>query len=130
MEFFKRFLLKIGTATSLAAIAINVLQTQTELFDGFGFFVWYSLFFLAALTIVSFALLLRGLAMKGNEYFMQYFGAMFGLKVFSALIFVCYFIYVQPIGNKKFVLPFFALYFLFTGLLVIEARNILTASKK
>lgn len=130
MNLFKRFLLKIGTVTSLAAIVVNVLQTQTKLFDGFGFFVWYSLFFLAALTLFSFALLLRGLAMKGNGFFMQYFGAMFGLKVFSALIFVCYFIYVQPIKNTNFVLPFFVLYFLFTGLLVTEARNVLTASKK
>lgn len=108
---------------------IYVLQSQTALLHGFDDFVWYSLFFLAVLTLVSFSLLLRGLAMKGNEYFMQYFGAMFGLKIFSALIFVCFFIYIQPIANKKFVLPFFVLYFLFTGLLVVEARNILTKPK-
>lgn len=126
---FKRFFLKIGILTSLAAMIIYVLQSQTALLHGFDDFVWYSLFFLAVLTLVSFSLLLRGLAMKGNEYFMQYFGAMFGLKIFSALIFVCFFIYIQPIANKKFVLPFFVLYFLFTGLLVVEARNILTKPK-
>ncbi len=126
---FRRFFLKIGILTSLAAMVIYVLQSQTALLYGFDDFVWYSLFFLAVLTLVSFSLLLRGLAMKGNEYFMQYFGAMFGLKIFSALIFVCYFIYIQPIANKKFVLPFFVLYFLFTGLLVVEARNILTKPK-
>ncbi len=130
MEFFKRFFLKVGIVSSLAAMVIYVLQTQTQLLSGFDFFVWYSLFFIAVLTLISYALLLRGLAMKGNHFFMQYFGAMFGLKVLSALIFVCYFIDVQPIENKKFVLPFFVLYFLFTGLLVAEARNVLTASKK
>ena len=88
-------------------------------------FTWYSLVFMSVLTLFSFALLQRGLSIKGHAFFMQYFGAMFAIKVFAALLFVCWFIYVEPIGNKQFVFPFFMLYLLFTGLLVVEAMRIL-----
>lgn len=119
------FFIKLFAVSVLAAAVIFLLQTGTNLLADFVLFSWYSLFFLMAITLISFYLLQIGLKLKGHTQFMQYFGAMFGFKVFSSLLFVCYFIYVEPVANKKFVLVFFILYAMFTALLVSEAWKIL-----
>lgn len=124
-----RFVIKLGIVSLLAAVVIYLLQTQTQLINDFADFSWYSLMFLFVVSAISFYLLQTGLRIKGHAQFMQYFGAMFGFKVFASLIFVCYFIYVKPIENNHFVLVFFALYGLFTGLLVSEAWQILKEKK-
>lgn len=124
-----RFVIKLGIVSLLAAVVIYLLQTQTQLINDFADFSWYSLMFLLVVSAISFYLLQTGLRIKGHAQFMQYFAAMFGFKVFASLIFVCYFIYVEPIENNHFVLVFFGLYGLFTGLLVSEAWQILKEKK-
>ncbi|HRP39543.1 MAG: hypothetical protein KF706_03240 [Chitinophagales bacterium] len=125
-----RFFVKLLVLSLLCAVAIYLLETKTQFITDFINFSWLSLMFLIAVTLVSFYLLQIGLQLKGHSQFMQYFGAMFGFKVFASLLFVCYFIFVEPITNKHFALVFFALYGLFTGLLVSEAWQILKEKKE
>lgn len=120
-----RFFIKLIVVSLLASAVIFLLQTKTNLLADFVQFSWFSLFFLVAVTLISFYLLQIGLKLKGHAQFMQYFGAMFGFKIFASLLFVSYFIYVEPVANKKFVLVFFVLYAMFTGVLVSEAWSIL-----
>lgn len=120
-----RFFIKLIIVSLLAAAVIFLLQSKTNLLADFVQFSWFSLFFLVAVTLISFYLLQIGLKLKGHAQFMQYFGAMFGFKIFASLLFVSYFIYVEPVANKKFVLVFFVLYAMFTGVLVSEAWSIL-----
>ncbi len=124
-----RFLIKLMVVSLLAAVVIFLLQSNTNLIADFVNFSWLSLLFLVAVTLVSYYLLQIGLKLKGHAQFMQYFGAMFGFKIFASLLFVCYFIFVEPIANNKFVLLFFALYGVFTGVLVSEAWQILKQKK-
>lgn len=125
-----RFFVKLLLLTALCAALIFLLQSQTPYIADFADFSWLSLMFLVAVTLVSFYLLQVGLKLKGHSQFVQYFGAMFGFKVFASLLFMCYFIYIEPIQNNHFVLLFFALYGLFTGLLVSEAWQILKEKKE
>jgi hypothetical protein len=116
-----RFLIKLTILSFITATVILFFQMQTHLLADSSEFIWASWLFITCLTGGSFYLLQKGLKLKGHTQFMQYFGAMLGCKVFMSLLFVSYFIYVKPLSNKHFVLVFFALYSLFTALLVSEA---------
>ncbi len=118
----QRFLIKHFAASGFCAALIFILSRQTTLLSGFNAFCWWSLLYFFLLMPMLFLLMQRGLAMKGHSHFMQFFGAMFGLKVFASLLFVGYFIFVAPIADKNFVFPFFMMYFLFTGVLLSERK--------
>jgi drug/metabolite transporter (DMT)-like permease len=113
----KGFLYKlIGLTLTLAGL-IFILNT-IHLFDGYVSFVWTSLIFLVCTTIIVYFIMLRALSMKEHSNFVVAFGTGFAIKSFASLLFICYFIFYRPIGNHTFVLPFFFMYFAYTGLLV------------
>jgi F0F1-type ATP synthase assembly protein I len=113
----KGFALKLFGLTLILAALIYLLGL-IHLFEGFQSFVWGSLIFLTTTTVVVYFIMQRAMAMKNHSNFVMAFGAGFGIKSLASLIFLCYFIVVAPIADHNFVLPFFAMYFAYTGLLV------------
>ena len=113
----KGFLYKLIGLTLILAGVIYLLQTQ-HVFDAFQSFVWISLGFLTLTTIVVYFIMLRAMAMKEHSNFVVAFGTGFAIKSFASLAFLCYFIFYKPIADHNFVLPFFLMYFAYTGLLV------------
>jgi hypothetical protein len=114
---FKNFALKLVLLTVTLALIIWILQTR-EFFAGYQSFVWISLVFLSFVTVGTYVIMDRALEMKGHTYFMIAFAAGFGIKSLASLMFLSYFIFFQPIVNKFFILPFFFMYFIYTGLMV------------
>lgn len=113
----KNFAIKLILLTAILALAVWILLTQ-GFFAGYQTFVWTSLGFLSVITMFTYIIMDRALEMKGHTYFMMAFGAGFGIKSLASLMFLCYFIFFQPIVNKYFILPFFFMYFIYTGLMV------------
>ena len=113
----KGFLYKLIGLTLILAGVIYLVQTQ-HVFDAFQSFVWISLGFLTLTTIVVYFIMLRAMAMKEHSNFVVAFGTGFAIKSFASLAFLCYFIFYKPIADHNFVLPFFLMYFAYTGLLV------------
>ena len=113
----KGFLYKLIGLTLILAGVIYLVQTQ-HVFDAFQSFVWISLGFLTLTTIVVYFIMLRAMAMKEHSNFVVAFGTGFAMKSFASLAFLCYFIFYKPIADHNFVLPFFLMYFAYTGLLV------------
>ncbi|MCW3127323.1 MAG: hypothetical protein JWO03_2981 [Bacteroidetes bacterium] len=114
---YKNFFLKLLTLTIIAALSVWILQ-ERSFFVGYLSFVWISLAFLTCVTFAVYLIMMRALAMKAHTNFIIAFGTAFAIKSFASLAFLSYFIFFQPIVNKNFIFPFFAMYFLYTGLLV------------
>ena len=113
------FLIKLGVLTAILALSIFIL-CQRGFFMGYQSFVWTSLVFLSLITLVIHLIMMRALAMKGHTNFVIAFGTGFAIKSFASLAFICYFIFFQPIVSRNFIFPFFAMYFIYTGLLVSQ----------
>ena len=111
------FFIKLSILTLIAAGTIWLFISQ-GFFAGYQSFVWMSLGFLTIITAIVYLMMERALAMKGHTYFMAAFGAAFAIKSLLSLAFISYFIFFQPIVDKNFVIPFFVMYFLYTGVLV------------
>jgi hypothetical protein len=116
---YQKFLVKLLILTALVAVGIYFF-IRGDFFVGYRSFVWESLAFLVAVTVIVYFIMQRALAMKEHGNFVIAFGTGFGIKSFASLAFLCYFIFFQPIVNKNFVFPFFVMYFLYTGLLVSD----------
>ncbi|MCS6819867.1 MAG: hypothetical protein RMJ53_00760 [Chitinophagales bacterium] len=117
-----RFFLKL-TAVAIIAFTLTTILIKQLNFNNKVYlpFCLISLVFLYILTGTAYLLLKKGLKMKGHSHFVQYFGAMMGLKILASLGFMSYFIFLQPVAGKMEVLYFFMIYFLFNGLLVGDA---------
>ena len=114
---FTNFLSKLAILTLILALTIFLL-CRREFFYGYQPFVWTSLVFLSVITLLIYLIMMRALSMKGHTNFVIAFGTGFAIKSFASLAFICYFIFFQPIVNRNFIFPFFAMYFIYTGLLV------------
>lgn len=119
----KGFFIKLVILTVFSGAVLYALQAQGA-FAGFESFVWMSLGFMFVVTALVYLIFLRALAIKEHTSFMMAFGSAFGIKSFASLAFVSYFIFFRPIENKFFILPFFGLYFAYTGLLVFHLWQI------
>ena len=113
----RSFLYQFTGLTIILAGLIFILNTM-NVFDGFSSFVWISLVFLFFTSVLVYFIMLRAMAMKEHSNFVIAFGTGFSIKSFASLVFLCYFIFVQPITNHYFIAPFFVMYFAYTGLLV------------
>ena len=110
------FLKTLGLTFILAAVIY--FCKSLHLFDDFGSFVWISLAFLSLTTLAVHMIVQQAMAMKAHYDFLVWFGVAFALKSLGSLVFLCYFIFICPIADRYFILPFFLMYFMFTGLLV------------
>lgn len=119
----KGFFLKLVLLTVLSGLVLFALQSQ-GFFAAYQSFVWISLAFMFGVTALVYLIFLRALAIKEHASFMMAFGSAFGIKSFASLAFVSYFIFFRPIEDKYFILPFFSLYFAYTGLLVFHLWQI------
>jgi drug/metabolite transporter (DMT)-like permease len=116
----RRFLIILLSAVGACAAIIMLVKHNTNLLFNFESFTWLSLAFLSVVTFAAYMLLNRAVGMKSQAHFTSFFGAALAIKVFLSLLFLCYFIYVEPIGDKHFIFPFFIMYFLFTGVLMTQ----------
>ncbi|MBS1683451.1 MAG: hypothetical protein JSS76_01765 [Bacteroidetes bacterium] len=119
----KGFFLKLGVLTLLSGLVLFAIESQ-GFFADYQSFVWISLGFMFGVTALVYLIFLRALAIKDHSSFMMAFGSAFAIKSFASLAFVSYFIFFRPIENKYFILPFFGLYFAYTGLLVFHLWQI------
>jgi hypothetical protein len=119
----RNFLIKLFILTLLLSASILILD-MLHVFDGFQSFVWISLVFLVVITIVVYLIMLRAMAMKAHTNFVAAFATGFGIKSLASLAFISYFIFFRPIANHNFVIPFFVMYFTYTGLLVWDIWQI------
>jgi hypothetical protein len=113
----KGFLYKLLGLTLILTGIIFFCDTL-HLFEAYQSFVWQSLIFLTLTTILVHYIMLRAMAMKEHSNFVVAFGTGFAIKSFASLAFLCYFIFYRPIADHSFVLPFFFMYFAYTGILV------------
>jgi hypothetical protein len=113
----RSFLLQLfGLSLLIAGILFYVVKTPY--FEAFATFSWVSLVFLMCSTLLVYLILLRAMKMKSHSSFVSAFGVAFATKSLGSMIFLCYFIFVKPIGDNHFIVPFFAMYFAYTGLLM------------
>ncbi|MFN8310939.1 MAG: hypothetical protein U0T73_13335 [Chitinophagales bacterium] len=115
----KSFLLKLSGVTLIAAGGIFCAAKAAWL-NGFESFSYTALVFLFLLTLLIYTILKMGFTIKDNSRFMAVFAVAIATKFLVSLLFLSYFIFIKPITNTNFIFPFFALYFLFTALLVWE----------
>ncbi len=119
----KGFFVKLVILTVFSAGVLYALDSQ-GFFAAYESFVWISLAFMLGVTALVYLIFLRALAIKDHSSFMMAFGSAFAIKSFASLAFVSYFIFFRPIEDKYFILPFFGLYFAYTGLLVLHLWQI------
>lgn len=119
----KGFFVKLVILTLFSAGVLYALDSQ-GFFTTYESFVWISLAFMFGVTTLVYLIFLRALAIKDHSSFMMAFGSAFAIKSFASLAFVSYFIFFRPIEDKYFILPFFGLYFAYTGLLVFHLWQI------
>jgi len=113
----KDFLYKFIGLTLILAGLIYIF-IRLGVFAGYGPFVWISLAFLAIISVIVYFIMLRAMEMKEHSNFVIAFGTGFAIKSFASLAFLCYFIFYRPIADHSFIIPFFVMYFAYTGLLV------------
>ncbi len=119
----KGFFVKLVVLTLFSAGVLYALDSQ-GFFTAYESFVWISLAFMFGVTALVYLIFLRALAIRDHSSFMMAFGSAFAIKSFASLAFVSYFIFFRPIEDKYFILPFFGLYFAYTGLLVFHLWQI------
>lgn len=119
----KGFFVKLVILTLFSAGVLYALDSQ-GFFTTYESFVWISLAFMFGVTTLVYLIFLRALAIEDHSSFMMAFGSAFAIKSFASLAFVSYFIFFRPIEDKYFILPFFGLYFAYTGLLVFHLWQI------
>lgn len=115
----KAFFLKLGGVAAVLAGVIYLLAMGSTL-NGFLSFTWWAWAFLTVLTVLVYGILHYSFAMKSNSHFMATFGVAMATKFFCSLIFLSYFIFIDPIANTNFIFPFFVMYFVYTGLLIVQ----------
>ena len=113
----RSFYLNLLGLTAILAGIFYFIQ-GLDFFKGFLNFVWISIAFLVLSTVVTYYFMMRAMAMKEHKNFLVAFSAGFGLKALAAIIFLCYFIFIDRISDVHFILPFFFMYFAYTGILV------------
>ena len=113
----RNFLVKLIGLT-VVLTSINFFLLPYAFFEHFRGFVWLSLGFLAVSTLLVYLIIARAMTMQSHSNFVAAFGTAFGMKAFGALLFISYFIFIQPIADHNFIFPFFAYYFIYTGLLM------------
>ena len=114
---FRSFLFKLLGLTAVLAGG-NFFILPHAFFEQFRGFVWLSLGFLALSTLVVYLIIARAMTMQSQRNFVAAFGTAFAFKAFGALVFLAYFIFINPISDHNFIFPFFAYYFIYTGLLM------------
>jgi hypothetical protein len=112
-----KFLSQLSGLTLIIAVVLYVMIGD-GFFKDYPSFVWISLAFLVVTTIVVYLIMVRAMAMKAHANFVAAFATGFAIKSFASLAFISYFIFFRPIADHYFILPFFAMYFTYTGLLV------------
>ena len=116
----KSFLFRLSSMALGIAGGFYFLM-KAGLLNGFTTFSWLSLGYLYVVTILGYALIKYSMRIQDNSRFMSAFAVAMLTKFMLAFIFLCYFIFIAPITNTNFIFPFFAIYFLFTGVLVWDA---------
>lgn len=111
------FIFKLLGLSAVLAVLIFVFNSL-HVFAGFESFAWASLVFMTGITILMYFIMHRAMAMKGHNNFLAAFTMGFAIKSLASLAFICYFIYIKPIANTYFILPFFIMYFIYTGMVV------------
>jgi len=113
------FIKKLAVVATLLALVLFFI-TDTSYFQEFLIFTWVSWIFLTILTALVFFIYYQGTQMQDQSRFMGIFAVSIALKFFAALIFLSYFIFIDPIKDHNFILPFFAMYFIYTALMMWE----------
>lgn len=116
MNRFYLLLLLMLLLLSGGIIALSYQPFFTHLVN----FSWASLAFFTAISILIYEATKIALRDANPQAFLRAFYLGFMFKFFGSVLFMSYFIFIQPIHDKKFILPFFIQYFLFTLLLTYE----------
>lgn len=115
----RAFIKKLAILATILAVVLFFV-TDTTYFQDFLIFTWVSWVFLTVLTAVVFFIYYQGMKMEDQSRFMGIFGVSIALKFFGSLVFLAYFIFIDPIRDHNFIMPFFAMYFLYSGLMMWE----------
>lgn len=112
----KTALLRHVFASIFMALAIFYATIYASMFSDFAVFLWMSFGFLFFLFCLLYVLVFKALETKIQSVFMQYFGLIFGVKIFATLAWLLYLIFGNGIKYVEFVSLFFFMYLSYTFL--------------
>ncbi len=97
----------------LGVILFFVIQNYAPIKD-YTTYLWLSYLFLNVLFVILYRLIFMTMQTQSQSAFMPLFALTFGLKFFSTLALLIYFIFVEGVNSKAFILLFFLQYLSFT----------------
>jgi hypothetical protein len=75
---------------------------------------WYIVAFFAAITLLTFFLIRKGIAQDAGSFQLYYFGSSV-FRVLLSMFVVFFYVYFSSERELQFVLNFFLIYFIYTG---------------
>jgi hypothetical protein len=104
--------------------ALNMLFSFQPFYHPLVNFGWAGIVFYAMLSALLYEVNRIASRSSAPGSVMRFFYIGFILKFFSSLLFISYFIFVDPIGTDLFLLPFFVLYMGHTLLLSMHTLRL------
>jgi FtsH-binding integral membrane protein len=117
---------------SLVALFLLIVLVALGQFQAFKEGLYFNLIGLAYLYLVSlfsFLMMKRAVESENNSDFMLYSAAAFAGKFFLSITFVAVYFFIWKPEGKYFILPFFLMYLIFSGLIAFDTKRIYRITK-
>lgn len=124
----KLFIKKLSLATLFLLIVIIGLGQFEAFKEGFYFNI-IGLIYLNLVSLFAFRMMVKAVESDNNQDFMLYTAAAFASKFFLSIGFVAVYFFVWEPQGKYFILPFFLMYLIFSGLIAFDTKRVFKLGK-